>query len=97
VYLKSISFSKKIKGISGILRPGDCSLLSYFEPGDIVHAMEMYPGKGAVFSRAAGTFCQIRALTNNLINNNQINFFLYLEKKLIYDINFRREFYISTP
>jgi large subunit ribosomal protein L2 len=41
------------------LSVGDRTLLSNFEPGDFVHAVENEEGKTPVFARAAGTFCQI--------------------------------------
>jgi len=56
--------------------PGDCTFLSNFEPGDILHSVEGFPGYGVIFARAAGTFCQIRTLTNISINNNQLDYFL---------------------
>jgi len=97
VYLKSLSFYEKTKGLSVIIMPGDCSLLCYFEPGDIIHNIEMYPGEGAVFSRSAGTFSQIRALTNNLINSSQTNLFSKFGNKLVYDIKSRCQFFMSIP
>jgi ribosomal protein L2 len=48
-----------------LLQPGDYASLSNFEPGDFLHAVEAYPGQGAVFARAAGTFCQVRSLTQD--------------------------------
>jgi large subunit ribosomal protein L2 len=41
------------------LLPGDRTILSNFEAGDLVHAVENLPSKKALFARAAGTFCQI--------------------------------------
>jgi large subunit ribosomal protein L2 len=41
------------------IRSGDSSVLHNFEPGDLIHAVESFPGKGAVFARSAGTYCQI--------------------------------------
>jgi len=97
VYIKALTFYDKIKGLSVILMPGDCSLLSYFEPGDIIHNIEMYPGEGAVFARSAGTFCQIRALTNNLINSSQTSLFSNIGNNLVYDIKLRNQFCMSIP
>ena len=39
--------------------PGDSSVLYNYEPGDLIHAVESFPGKGAIFARAAGTSCQV--------------------------------------
>lgn len=39
--------------------PGDSSVLYNYEPGDLIHAVESFPGKGAVFARSAGTSCQV--------------------------------------
>lgn len=40
-------------------RAGDASLLSNFEPGDVVHGVELIPGRGGLLARAAGSFCQV--------------------------------------
>lgn len=40
-------------------RAGDASLLANFEPGDVVHNVELSPGQGGLFARAAGAFCQV--------------------------------------
>ncbi len=45
-----------------LLQPGDFSTLDNFEAGDFLHAVEAYVGQGAVFARAAGSFCQVRSL-----------------------------------
>jgi large subunit ribosomal protein L2 len=42
-----------------LLRPGDVSILANFEIGDFIHCVEMIKGRGGLFARAAGTFCQI--------------------------------------
>jgi len=41
------------------LRPGDCSILSNFEIGDFINTVEATAGKGGIYARSAGTFCQI--------------------------------------
>lgn len=41
------------------LRPGDSAVLSNFETGDFLNSVEAVPGQGAIFARAAGTFCQV--------------------------------------
>lgn len=42
-----------------VLRVGDVSKLINFEVGDFVHCVEAVPGQGAIYARAAGTFCQV--------------------------------------
>ncbi len=42
-----------------LLLPGDCTELQNFEAGDLIHAVENLPNKGALFARSAGTFCQV--------------------------------------
>lgn len=42
-----------------LLKIGDSSLLSNFEPGDFIHNVEQVVGKGGVFARAAGTYAQV--------------------------------------
>lgn len=39
----------------------DISYLRFFEAGDFVNSVELYPGKGPSIARAAGSFCQIRS------------------------------------
>lgn len=41
------------------LRPGDASVLSNYETGDFLNCVEAIPGRGALFARSAGTFCQV--------------------------------------
>ena len=41
------------------LRPGDASVLGNFETGDFLNCVEAIPGRGALFARSAGTFCQV--------------------------------------
>ncbi len=48
-----------------LLQAGDYAKLSSFESGDFMHAVEAYPGQGAVFARSAGTFCQVRSLSQD--------------------------------
>lgn len=57
IFDKLRSFSSEEKNV--FLRQGDRTSLSNFEAGDLVHAVENIPGKGALFARAAGTFCQV--------------------------------------
>ncbi len=53
-----------------LLQPGDFATLSNFEVGDYIHAVEAYPGQGAIFARSAGTFCQVRALSQDIASNS---------------------------
>lgn len=57
VFDKIQTINEKINNVN--IRPGDSSVLYNFEPGDLVHAVESFPGTGAIFARSAGTFCQI--------------------------------------
>jgi large subunit ribosomal protein L2 len=47
------------KRINLFLRPGDCSILSNFEIGDFVNTVEATKNQDGIYSRSAGTFCQI--------------------------------------
>lgn len=38
---------------------GDCSTLQNFEVGDFLHNIESIPGKGGIYARSAGSFCQL--------------------------------------
>ena len=51
-----------------LLRPGDSSILENFESGDFLNSVEAIPGQGAIFARAAGTFCQV--LQSTVIQNS---------------------------
>ena len=44
-----------------LLQPGDSGPISFFEPGDFIHAVEAFPGQGRILGRTAGSFCQIRS------------------------------------
>lgn len=57
IFDKVRTFKGRMEG--GLLLPGDCAELQNFEAGDFVHAVENIPNKGALFARAAGTYCQI--------------------------------------
>jgi large subunit ribosomal protein L2 len=52
-------YSLREKRRNFFLRPGDASVLANFEPGDFVHNVEAVPGRGGLFARSAGSFCQI--------------------------------------
>jgi large subunit ribosomal protein L2 len=57
IFDKLISANQRIKNI--LFRTGDSSILANFEFGDLLHNVENVPNKGALFARAAGTFCQV--------------------------------------
>ena len=42
-----------------VLQPGDAATLSFFEPGDFIHAVQSVPEQNSIFSRSAGSFCQV--------------------------------------
>lgn len=50
---------KSIKSLKHVR--GDQSSMSYFEPGDFIHSVELFPGQGPTIARAAGSFCQVRS------------------------------------
>jgi large subunit ribosomal protein L2 len=57
IFEKIISINSKVKNI--LFQTGDSSILANLAFGDLIHNVENNPGKGALFARAAGTFCQI--------------------------------------
>ena len=56
-----------------LLQAGDSAPIASYEPGDFIHAVEGYPGQGAIFARSEGTFCQIRSRTQSNSNTNNEN------------------------
>ncbi len=56
----------KIKQVNKLLQPGDSAPLSFFETGDFIHGVEAFPGQGAIFGRSAGSFCQVRSLSQEI-------------------------------
>lgn len=48
-----------------LLKTGDSSILANFEFGDLLHNIEHVPGRGGLYARAAGTFCQVLQNTSN--------------------------------
>lgn len=60
---KIIENKNKQNTQSNLLQAGDAAPISFYEPGDFIHAVEAYPGQGAVFARSSGTFCQIISIT----------------------------------
>ncbi len=57
IFDKLISVNDRRKNI--LLKTGDSSVLANFEFGDLLHNVENIPGRGALFARSAGTFCQV--------------------------------------
>jgi large subunit ribosomal protein L2 len=59
-----------------LLQPGDCAPISFFEVGDFIHAVEAFPGQGSIFSRSAGSFCQIRSINqakSDFVKTNEVH------------------------
>ncbi len=57
IFEKVISINSRTKNV--LFHIGDSSILANFEFGDLIHNVENIPGKGGLFARAAGSFCQI--------------------------------------
>ncbi len=57
IFDKVISINERTKNI--LFNTGDSSILANFEFGDLLHNVEDIPGKGGLFARSAGTFCQV--------------------------------------
>ena len=57
IFDKLTSYTERKKNI--LLKTGDSSILGNFEFGDLLHNVENIPGRGALFARSAGTFCQV--------------------------------------
>ena len=65
---------------TNLFKIGDSAPISFFEVGDFIHAIEAFPNQGSIFSRSAGTFCQIISINqlkpeyikNKLITNYAI-------------------------
>ncbi|WP_320009127.1 50S ribosomal protein L2 [Maridesulfovibrio sp.] len=52
---------KILSGEKADIKPGNALLLKNIPVGTIVHNIELYPGKGGQFCRAAGTYAQLVA------------------------------------
>lgn len=52
---------KVLAGEKADIKPGNALLLKNIPVGTIVHNIELYPGKGGQFCRAAGTYAQLIA------------------------------------
>lgn len=57
IFDKIVSIKERTKNI--LFHTGDSSILANFEFGDLLHNVENIPGKGGLFARSAGTFCQV--------------------------------------
>lgn len=57
IFDKLQTIKEKVNNIS--LQTGDISVLSNFEVGNFIHAIESFPGKGPVFAKAAGNGGQV--------------------------------------
>ena len=57
IFDKLTTINERKKNI--LLKTGDTSILANFEFGDFLHNVENTPGKGALFARSAGTYCQV--------------------------------------
>lgn len=64
LFTQLYSYTKTASSIK-LLRTGDSAPLSFFEAGDFIHAVEAFPGQGAIFGRSGGTFCQIISFEQN--------------------------------
>lgn len=62
IFDKIVNINTQTKNI--LFKTGDSSILINFEFGDLLHNVENIPGKGGLFARAAGTFCQILQTSN---------------------------------
>jgi large subunit ribosomal protein L2 len=51
---------------STVLETGSSVSISAMQPGLSIHNVELLPGRGGVLARAAGTFCTIRFINNDL-------------------------------
>ncbi len=52
---------KVVSGAGVAPEVGNTLLLSEIPLGTVIHAIELYPGQGAVMARSAGTYCQLLA------------------------------------
>lgn len=57
IFDKLVNTSSKSRNL--FLKVGDSSVLANFEFGDFLHNVENIPGKGGLFARSAGSFCQV--------------------------------------
>ena len=53
-------------GAGADILPGNCLPIANIPVGEIIHCIELYPGKGAQLVRAAGVFAQLMAKENGM-------------------------------
>ncbi|MFI3250149.1 MAG: 50S ribosomal protein L2 [Eubacteriales bacterium] len=53
-------------GVGSDILPGNCMPISSIPVGELIHNIELYPGKGAQLVRSAGTFAQLMAKENGM-------------------------------
>ena len=75
-------FINKINGNYKLYQPGDFSTLGSYEVGDFIHNVEITPGSGSIFARAAGSFCQIRSHTIQSSSNLEKSAMQYIKVRL---------------
>ena len=57
---------KIMTGADADILPGNCLPIANIPVGEIIHCIELYPGKGAQLVRAAGVFAQLMAKENGM-------------------------------
>ena len=57
---------KIMTGPDADILPGNCLPIANIPVGEIIHCVELYPGKGAQLVRAAGVFAQLMAKENGM-------------------------------
>ena len=57
---------KIMTGPDADILPGNCLPIANIPVGEIIHCIELYPGKGAQLVRAAGVFAQLMAKENGM-------------------------------
>ena len=57
---------KIMTGAGADILPGNCLPIANIPVGEIIHCIELYPGKGAQLVRAAGVFAQLMAKENGM-------------------------------
>ena len=55
-----------ISSTTADIKPGNCLPIANIPVGEIIHCIELYPGKGAQLVRAAGVFAQLMAKENGM-------------------------------
>ena len=57
---------KIMTGADADILPGNCLPIANIPVGEMIHCIELYPGKGAQLVRAAGVFAQLMAKENGM-------------------------------